>query len=144
MKYNKRAIKNKIATRLSTKTPEKSSKKEVDLKKLLIGLLAADVIAGLFVAGHFISKKKQKPIDKVTKDLNKKYKKTKKKFTKKADKLLKELEYSASDLMENASGQMEMVAGKAKDVRTLTLDKTKDGLADLQSTLENILKKIKR
>lgn len=144
MKYNKRAVKNKSGVRLAAKTAEKPKKREVDLKKVLMGLLAADVIAGLFVAGHLISKKKQKPLDKVTKDLNKKYKKTKKRFTKKADKLLKELEYSASDLMENASGQMEAVADKAKDVRSVTLSKTRDSLTDLQSTVENILKKIRR
>lgn len=141
MKYNRRALKNKPERKL---TPSVNKKRTTNWKKVFFGLVAADVISSLFLAGYMISKKKQKPVDKVAKDLNRKYKKTKKKFTKKADKLLRELEYSASDLMNNASSQIETTGDKAKNMTSATIDKTKDALTDLQSTLENILKKIKK
>lgn len=141
MKHNRRAIKSRPEIKAVQSV---SKKKETNWKKVFFGLVAADVLSSLFLAGYMISKKKERPVEKVTKDLNKKYKKTKKKFTKKANRLLRELESSAGDLMNNASTQMESTTDKAKNITSATIDRTKDSLNDLQATLENILKKIKK
>lgn len=141
MKYNRRAMKNRT---LAKAVSEPNKKIERNWKKIFLVWLAVDAINILLLAGYLISKKKQKPMDKMAKDINKKYRKTKKRFTKKADKLLKELECSAGDLMNSASEQMNAAANKAENVKLSTLGKTKETFNDLQVTLEELLRKLKK
>lgn len=141
MKYSKRMMKYKNEYRPYLGNEE--NLKSVDWKKVLLGLVALEIIVSSILGAFMISKKNETPVEKYSKDLNKKYKKTKKKLSKKANKLMKEFEASTDDIHDRVIDTSDTAFSKGKEIKDFTLEKSKKSLSELNDLLDDITKKIK-
>ncbi len=142
MKYNKRRMKSRPDYDLFRN--DINEKYEINWKKVLFGWILVDIIASALLLTLFFKKKNENPIDRYKKDLSKSYKKTKKKFTKKADKLLKNLEHTAEDVYDKAYDHIDNTTAKTKSFKDSTIEKTKQALAEIAESLEQIANRLKK